>query len=619
MVTIKEWFAPQRVLSKLGAYSFNQSVFKDETMYPNKEMDECIKLYEQRPQINSGIKQYCRFLFGKGLRAVSNDKMSKQWLHQWMIERDRFKNEVFNFIISAVVTGQGYFELTYNQKNNGTMVLDNVYNIPDSSRLFMNLHQTEEEQQTGRNFWIYQIPMRLRNFSFQNISYKPRMWRVSFIRGDAVFTQMVYGIGVDFNKIACFRNGWSRDGLYGRSFLASAIDDGDIVAEILKNLAIIARKRALNAKFISVGTIEDPATDEDIELLDTQIKDRDEDAHILVNKQINAVDFEHQGKYDKMTETLDFLRKDISSGLVPNYITPWNSEVNRATASQTKVPFQLELDSVREDIELFINRLVVDNLKKEYPFLAKDLRLEFIHVDLDTMEDKMQFGPQLYQTDIITLNEYRELLGMDRVNDGDKYYSQRQQLQSQMNNEAPNVQLPQQSQASFTENVDNSDIDFLNEDQVYEELISLAKRAKEMMKKFKIGEKISKLKWGNDKERLVSTLRKVMEEVLKLESPKVYDLKDKLETAVKGEEFDKTDFVRVARTELNSMRAANAVLNFKEAGLTKYKFVAKIDNKTSPKCREYNGQVFKVEDGLLGKAPVPSLHPNCRSRIVPAW
>ena len=42
--TLKEWFTPDKTISKLGALSFRNSVFKDSTLDPNKEMDEALAL-----------------------------------------------------------------------------------------------------------------------------------------------------------------------------------------------------------------------------------------------------------------------------------------------------------------------------------------------------------------------------------------------------------------------------------------------------------------------------------------------------------------------------------------------------------------------------------------------
>lgn len=51
----------------------------------------------------------------------------------------------------------------------------------------------------------------------------------------------------------------------------------------------------------------------------------------------------------------------------------------------------------------------------------------------------------------------------------------------------------------------------------------------------------------------------------------------------------------------------------KQQGIEWMLFMATLDNKTSKKCRGYDGKVFKVNDT---NKPLPPLHPNCRSCMV---
>jgi len=213
--------------------------------------------------------------------------------------------------------------------------------------------------------------------------------------------------------------GWSRDGIYGRGFISSAIDDGEVLLEIIKNLAIVSRTRALNTKIVSIGTETDRATIQDINQLDFDLKNRREDEHIIINKPVSQVDLSHAGKYEKMETEMDYLRKDIASGLVPNFLTPWNESVNKATASEMKIPFQLELDGLMEDILLFLKEIIIDDLRQEYTWLSHDAVFEFGHVDLTSREERMTYAQAMFQDNVLTMNEYREAAGYEEVDNGD--------------------------------------------------------------------------------------------------------------------------------------------------------------------------------------------------------
>ena len=55
---------------------------------------------------------------------------------------------------------------------------------------------------------------------------------------------------------------------------------------------------------------------------------------------------------------------------------------------------------------------------------------------------------------------------------------------------------------------------------------------------------------------------------------------------------------------------------YKEMGITKYKFIATIDDRTSKICRALNGKVFDLKDRQIG-VNCPFMHPFCRSVTVP--
>ena len=55
---------------------------------------------------------------------------------------------------------------------------------------------------------------------------------------------------------------------------------------------------------------------------------------------------------------------------------------------------------------------------------------------------------------------------------------------------------------------------------------------------------------------------------------------------------------------------------YKEMGITKYRFIATIDDRTSKICRALNGKVFDLKDRQIG-VNCPFMHPFCRSVTVP--
>ena len=93
--------------------------------------------------------------------------------------------------------------------------------------------------------------------------------------------------------------------------------------------------------------------------------------------------------------------------------------------------------------------------------------------------------------------------------------------------------------------------------------------------------------------------------------------KDTLVTQIKSDfntGFYNAD--RLVRTELTYVQNQSCLHRYEDAGITEFKFIADIDERTSDICRSMNGKIFKMKDAVVGENVGP-LHPNCRSTIIP--
>lgn len=74
---------------------------------------------------------------------------------------------------------------------------------------------------------------------------------------------------------------------------------------------------------------------------------------------------------------------------------------------------------------------------------------------------------------------------------------------------------------------------------------------------------------------------------------------------------------RLIRTETNYAITQGTLNAYTDSGVVQqYEFLAAIDHRTSPQCRDKNGQVFELTAANVGNN-LPPLHPNCRSTIIP--
>ncbi|PEH49311.1 minor capsid protein [Enterococcus faecium] len=72
----------------------------------------------------------------------------------------------------------------------------------------------------------------------------------------------------------------------------------------------------------------------------------------------------------------------------------------------------------------------------------------------------------------------------------------------------------------------------------------------------------------------------------------------------------------IVRTDGTNIINNATIKRYKEAGLTKYQFLAHLDSRTTDTCKRLNDKIFDIEDYQPG-LNAPPMHVNCRSTIVP--
>lgn len=72
---------------------------------------------------------------------------------------------------------------------------------------------------------------------------------------------------------------------------------------------------------------------------------------------------------------------------------------------------------------------------------------------------------------------------------------------------------------------------------------------------------------------------------------------------------------RIVRTESAFFHNQMELLSYEDAEITKYKFVAVLDKRTSHICQEHDNKVYETKDAVPG-VNYPPLHPWCRSTTI---
>jgi SPP1 gp7 family putative phage head morphogenesis protein len=121
------------------------------------------------------------------------------------------------------------------------------------------------------------------------------------------------------------------------------------------------------------------------------------------------------------------------------------------------------------------------------------------------------------------------------------------------------------------------------------------------------GEHYSSRIWDN-----TDALARLLNEVLTGGFMSGTGVRKMVEELLERTEVGKHSANRLVRTETTYMANAAELESYEEAEIDRYRFVATLDNLTSPQCRSHDLKVYQVSEAVPGKN-MPPLHPFCRS------
>ena len=116
----------------------------------------------------------------------------------------------------------------------------------------------------------------------------------------------------------------------------------------------------------------------------------------------------------------------------------------------------------------------------------------------------------------------------------------------------------------------------------------------------------------NNKDRLQNALDEILDKGL-IQGHSMQKMAREFRDATATSLFNAT---RLIRTESAYYHGQVTLREYEELGVTKYKFTAKLDHRTSKICRKHDDKVYLVSEAKVG-VNYPPMHPHCRSTTVP--
>ena len=406
----------------------NTDIYQERMMTPHQMMEEINTAYNTNPIFRSAVDTCADFIYGGDIVFKSDDKFTEE-RGQAYIKSIGIDNWILQVIRETIKCGNGWVEMDFNPV---TGLPTKFYPQADSSRWYINCDEHGDPLKTKKivqdefGKWDQKSVENLDEYYVQRLTpgikyNKARWFNLSYYL-DQQFRQFrIYGIPINQEKMIHFKLNIGITGVYGQSYLASAINDNLILQELEKSIAILAKYKAVPRKIIQYGDKDNPATGEELDdfIIYLESLQRDEDP--LVNKPIKTDDLSYAGQEINLDYMLSHIRKKLTSGVVPDFLTGFGTDVNRSTAQVQLISYILSIYSKRKAFLTTLEEVLIN------PWLEKEKlevgHLEFNELDFETKAEKTSRVMQLWTSNLETLNDCLDELGKNKIGEeGEVYY-----------------------------------------------------------------------------------------------------------------------------------------------------------------------------------------------------
>jgi len=416
---------------------FARDIYKFKYMTPHEEMEEVMNAKDRNTFFESAVNTATDFICGKDFVFKSEDEFSKTTVEKWSqdIELEQKTREL---VESTLTTGNGFLEQDFfdTRLTGGALVPQRIYTIPDASMMYINSDEFGDPKpiKTVSNTGEVLIKKNFKEFYIQKINQnfkndRARYYQLSYYGGTTSFsglTYQIYGIPIDKRKLIHIKLNMGNTGLYGRSPLASAINDNEILYEIERSIAVLAKYKAVPRKIWSVGEKDNEIADDELDNFVYYLENLNKEDDAWINKPVSAVDVGYAGQELNLEYAINHIKRKMIAGVSLDFLSGMGQDVNRATATQELLAFILSIYSKRKIFLRVIQKQII-NKYVQYRGL-KPVTIEFDDLDFETKNEKETRVRQNWTTDMIKYNEMRDQTGqiIDKTPIGDMFYSQLQ-------------------------------------------------------------------------------------------------------------------------------------------------------------------------------------------------
>lgn len=411
----------------------NWDIYRQARFDPHTEKEYCVAMFNRNSLANASVTTMRDFIIGGEVVVKSKDEESRLQVQQYL---DDLNKDIWipELVENAIKTGDGYLEFDFSDEFPD--VVKKVYPIPDSSRIYINCDEYGEPKKETKLMsspngeMASQEVYNVDEYYIQKLDPQyekvlgAKYYSLNYMFGSMFNQIQIFGVPIPMKNMLHIKFGLGDIGIYGRSVLASTIVDFEVLEQIERSLAIIAKHKAVPRDIITYGNEQNPATDDELTDFIIYLESLQKDQSAIINKPVTRETISYAGQDINLDYMIGHITKKLTAGIAPEFAIGMASD-NKQTSQLTLLSYILSIYSKRK----LILKPIEDRIIK--PFVKamglQDCWLEFGELDFETKNEKTNRVGSLWTQNVITLNEARFQLGFPILEHGNTFFSNWQQ------------------------------------------------------------------------------------------------------------------------------------------------------------------------------------------------
>jgi hypothetical protein len=381
------------------ASKFVTDIYRERVLYPHDEMQTAQKAYRYNSYINSSVRTRANFMLGGEIAVRSEDSGTEKWLNEMINETGLSRYPQF-MGIDTTNAGNWYAE----RIRSGQKIVYYEY-ISHPERMYINI----DDKGLVKDYF-QEVPERWSGTHFKSIKYY----------GDR--RKAIKGIPLPKDKVFHLKLGVAEIPVYGRGPVCCLTNDVEILLAVERSMAVIAHYKGIPKKLIQLKREGQDAVGamKAAEAYANMISNLADEENPVLPEEIKVDDLSYGGKDMNFEPFLQYLKKKITVALAPSFIVH-GEETNYAVSRDQKEAWIKEIEAERSMLGLQIHKELL-LIAQSHGKRVKDFEVIFGKFDLGQTEEKIEYASKAFSSNLITLNEAREIMGYQEDKElGDSY------------------------------------------------------------------------------------------------------------------------------------------------------------------------------------------------------